>query len=325
MKKDVVQATMDDLGEAVSKSQDEMIFRCPFCISRRGKEDRVGKLYFNPLKRIGWCHKCEVVVVSDLFETEEEQEEWVKQLYEHKSKVVDFHIPLQFNLLHWTEPINKEHRQYLVNRGFIGSTAERYGFLSTREGFGNGIVLPNKQVEGYTDFLQIRKLDPGRGPKYYGLSSSKPLMYADLVDTKRIALAEGSFSAASIYQASGGRISPMAIMGKYLSEIQCGQLQEAVNDNDIEVTYLVLDGGFNTEVIKLARQIEDNVHGTGEINIVRLPDGRDPNDMISDENLMGHFEESLSLDYDLAYRIEKTKGERERVREQRKRRAELWN
>ena len=296
--KNVVKTSIEKLGEYSKQTSSHFIYHCPYCLGIRGKSDRKGKLYVHKIKRVGFCFLCEVVVIAQEFLSEEEEVIWARQIFDHVEDVENYEeLPFQFRLQHWTEEVEDgEYKEYLHNRGFTKYTVMRYKFLGIKEGFGKGIVIPNKLAGYMTDFFQVRNLGEYK-EKYDSLSSEKPLMYSHLIDTEDIAIAEGGFSAASIFQASRGFISPVALLGKSLTNRQFQDLQKVVSTTPINTIYIILDGGYLKEAYQMAWKIKKGIYGVSNVKVVKLPYDQDPNDLLG-RGLMGFIDSAKELEKD---------------------------
>ena len=302
---DVVRTSLSQLGKAEKDIGEQLIFFCPFCVDRRGKEDTKGKLYFSKLKRVGFCFLCNAKVLAHEFTSEREANEWAATLMKSISLENDDSdetggMPLL--LKHWTVPVrsSEAYRGYLSGRGFTPETVDRFGFLGTKSAFGHGIVIPNKVERWRTDYLQVRLLSDDAPHKYDGFASiKKPLMYSHMVkkSSRYLALAEGCFSAVSIWQATGGKVDAVACLGKTLTEAQVIELQRIVGNSNIEDVFVVMDGGSWKETYTTAWRLKKSLYELPDegVKLVNLPSGKDPNDLIG-ESLAEAVFESKSLE-----------------------------
>ena len=68
---DVSDLTQDLLVGHVSNRNEE-VYKCPYCVTVRGKPDNDGKFYFNSVKLIGQCKKCDTIIISTALRTLEQ-------------------------------------------------------------------------------------------------------------------------------------------------------------------------------------------------------------------------------------------------------------
>jgi DNA primase len=89
-----------------------------------------------------------------------------------------------------------------------------------------------------------------------------------------VIIVEGFFDAAKVWQA--GNRNVVALMGSSLSEVQAGRLQ-----NRFHSAVLMLDG--DTAGLKGTASIAECLSHAMEVSIIRLPDGRQPDQIRSRE------------------------------------------
>lgn len=232
-----------DSLQLVKESGDEHVFLCPFCEEKVEKKDTEGKLFFNIVKRCGWCFRCETVI----FEEQEEKPissaprlitgytSLLSSFSEEKSVTNLDPVAFQFPLL------NEELLRYMENRNpFLPQLAE---FLGLRGWVGKnlGIAVPfyvNNEIVSF----QVRYVNRTDGAKYFTAPSAKP-PYSPLqifrpLEWKRqriISLAEGIYDAVSLM--CMGYPCPIAILGSSITGLQISFLRKLVP----EIVYLCFD------------------------------------------------------------------------------------
>jgi len=223
-------------------------YNCPFCVKLRGKEDHDGKLYYNTRLRSGYCHKCNVAIVSDSYP----QLTNIKTTFLEKVNKV---IPVNYyNLSRWSTPVKygSQVYQYLINRGLTGADIKLYQ-LRESDKF-DAVVIPNTTdlTDPFiTNFCQLRYTDPNTILRYADLpNSQKPVYGASLIGkNETIIVCEGVFSAIA---ASRKLIMPaVALYGKWISINQ----QKLLMEKTPKVIYLMLDGKELNSIISLAKQL----------------------------------------------------------------------
>ena len=259
-------------------SGDEKRYHCPFCEKRRGREDRDAKFYLNLTKGLGFCFKCEVKVIADrdhlsepenllrLLDIEEEKEE----------------IPSigNFRVGGWGVPLDEspEGERYLKARGLSVDSSRHFSlrFLSKPS---PSVILPNGYDDGKTNYYQIRFLQKGKTPKYYSPKGvAKPLCYLSLVDTDRLIITEGMFSAIAAWEHQRShkyRYSPVAALGLHLSPYQIWLLE----DLSLQEIVIMLDGGCEDKAYKMSLSLSKSLTRCPPIRIASLPVGKDPNEV----------------------------------------------
>jgi hypothetical protein len=278
-----------DLGEVVGRTSSHEIYHCPYCSAATGKEDTQPKLYYNPVKSIGMCFRCNAVVIEDGLRSK-------KDILRHLQapSPSDLYKDQIYSLGNWTVPIleHKEAYLYLAGRGFYPDILQRYpvrGCYTPNP----GVVYYNREIrtgEGlFTDFISLRMLS---GPIRHSFvrDSIKPLAWLHLAhqgDT--LAFVEG-FSSGLAVAKTDPNLKPVILSGKSISAFQIQQLKgESRRLRCPETTtraLVILDGGLISEPVRLAREIYRTVPWLTDIQIIALPWGKDPNDVSQHSLLM---------------------------------------
>ena len=274
-----------DIKPAGRANSSEQRYYCPVCEYRRGKPDKDGKLYFNTIKRKGICFKCGAVVHSHRVMDKEELQAYLSYKQEQEEIVEPTKLSLGFTISIENDP---NALRYLLNRGLEIETIKRFNIKSCKSPV-NGIVFNNGvDKNNCTDFLQIRNYETtDHAHRFLNVKNVlKPMVLLPFAGQNMI-LCEGFMSAFSAYQhlhkmLPDEDICPLVCTGKSLSIYQMNQLKEHCQKFDNSTFYVCLDGGFNKEALKVAKQLMKGIRDA-IIYIIRLPDEKDPNDMSLEE------------------------------------------
>lgn len=185
-------------------------------------------------------------------------------------------LPLKFQLT------NLDHaHSYLDTRGITSATARSLGIgYYSGQGIMQGrVVIPIRnsahELVGYAG----RSID-GEDPKYRfpaGFHKSQELFQlhrARQAGTDTVVIVEGFFDAAKLWQA--GNRNVVALMGSSLSETQAGLLEKHFRS-----AVLMLDGDAAGQ--KATAVIAGQLGRDMEVTTIRLPDGRQPDQLASRE------------------------------------------
>lgn len=265
-----------DLRVLVGKSRYEEVYKCPYCEELKGSPDTEGKFYYNVVKCIGHCFRCETVIISNALRTPE--------LIRQQLETVPDEERYQYQrlaLTDWTSPIGEipESLAYMThNRGIYSDVLSRFNVLATRTPK-LGVVFCNKiwkdRSSKLTDFLSIRNIDSST--RHTNIRDQvKPLVWCNHVDTNCVMLVEGMISGLSVYQHLDGSVCPLVLLGKTISDFQISQLKEIVQSKQVERVYVAADGGFFENSIKIARRVYKALDHQ-LVFTLRLPFKQDPN------------------------------------------------
>lgn len=251
----------------VYESKDYLRYNCPWCVEIRGKEDKDAKLYYNKILKVGFCFKCESVVVGDNLPALES----IHKIWRAPKNNID---PTQqsFDLSGWTRPVQPGSAVYKYlteTRNLSHSVIEKYQFRESD--LSTGVIIPNPttRTDPYiTDFCQIR---------YFGCHSLryvsptgavKPLYgYLFVRDNEDcVIVCEGSFSAISASQSLN--IPAVGLFGKSISAQQVNLLR----DKHPKSVLVMLDGMELTSGMKVARTLSTFT----EVYMTFLESGKDP-------------------------------------------------
>jgi Toprim domain len=266
-----------DLRVLVRKSNHEEVYRCPYCSQLEKSPDTEGKFYYNTVKQVGHCFKCGVIIVSDALRTPE--------LIRQQLNTVPDEERYQFQKLalnEWTYPINENQEclDYMTGRGVYLDVLDRFNILATKTPK-LGVVFCNKiwkdESSTITDFLIIRNLNATGHLRHTNIKNQvKPLLWCNHVDTDSVILVEGTVSGLSVYQHLDGKVSPLVILGKVISDFQLSQLKTIVISKHVEKIYIATDGGYLEHGIKIARRVYKALHRQ-DVFVLKLPSKKDPN------------------------------------------------
>jgi hypothetical protein len=265
-----------DLRTLVRKSHHEEVYLCPYCADLKGTADTEGKFYYNTIKQIGHCFRCEAIIISDSLRTPE----LIRQQLDTVPDEEKYQCQ-RLALNDWTSPVkeNKECLDYMSNdRGIFPEVLDRFNILATKTPR-LGVIFCNKiwkdGLSTVTDFLSIRNVNSSI--RHTNIRDQvKPLVWCNHVNTDRVMLVEGPISGLSVYQHLDGIICPLILLGKTISSFQLSQLKEIVSSKCIERVYVATDGGFFENGIKIARSVYKTLDHQ-DVFVLRLPWKKDPN------------------------------------------------
>lgn len=266
----------EDLTELVHSTEEEDIYLCPYCPEIVGTPDTKGKFSYNTIKTIGHCWRCESVIIHDGLRSIEAIQRILK------SKNTSINYPDQkLYVAHWSKPISEdiECLQYMRRRKLNIDILEKYNVRATQSPYA-GIVLLNKLIDtDFTDYLQIRALDSTRSLRYNSVKDLvKPLSWIDHIDTEAVAIVEGFISGLAAKQYVPEYLSPLILTGKSISNLQLSMLSEAVDKYSVKSIFIILDGGYEIDALKIARTIYPRLVDV-EVFLTKLPRNTDPNEL----------------------------------------------
>lgn len=257
----------------VRETQTHKVYKCPHCLSRRGKPDNQGKLYICKSLGIGYCFKCMYVFRDpdfqfvSIFSDPEEVKKVKTSLLDlsYTKKVFDYKDSVHYN--------------YLVTRGFSPDEILEYSFrIHTMWGY-DCIIIPNRIINyNKTDYYQVKIIN-GDNLKYFNLNNyDKPLTNISGIKNKRkLIICEGFFTAHSA--SSLPECDSVSILGKTLTPLQSGQLTDLAKNYDEIIIGLDEDVPLNQKesLYTSIRKIYDGI-----ISCIFIPDTggkKDFNDM----------------------------------------------
>jgi hypothetical protein len=278
-----------DLKVLVRRQGKEHIYLCPYCQELGKKQDDKGKFYFNFVKNIGHCWRCETVVVSSAIRSTEV----IRQQLNEKSEGEKY-LEQVLSIDSWTCPIEEERSSYhyMINDRKIFTEVLRLFNVRACTRPRTGIVFCNKiwkdEILGsLTDFLTIRNVFSH--VKHTILREQvKPLLWSTKLFSQKLIVVEGTISGLSAYQHLDGELSPIVLLGKTLSEFQKGQLRDLTSKYYIKEIYICCDGGYFENSLKIAKEVYSIIIGT-EVLVTKLPWNKDPNQLTRKE-----FKEAFS-------------------------------
>ncbi len=280
-------AIITRLGDPITVAFPEQTFQCPFCDQFGHGSDRKGHLYVNEEKGF-FCHRCETrgsidrLVVLLKIPPEEIAEAPQplaslqrnllvpprQQLKPDEPRTVEY--PVELMEVHECPIV----AQYASSRGLSPFDWAYYKLKAWYDFRGNHRLLFPDESGDRLVYWTARAVQPGVEPKYEAAKDSDKSMCVWNLNRvnpmKIIWISEGALSA----RACGP--NGVATYGKYVSDIQVRKIA-AMAQIGVGV---VVDG----DARKSAFQIAKKFMGMGiAVRLVLLPDGRDPDDMPSDE------------------------------------------
>ena len=273
---------LKDLGEPIHIRDDQERYNCPYCLELRGKEDTKAKFYYTPSKRLGHCFKCESYIRDESVPERSELMELVQ-------KRMDFDLPEEeveeefqdrelMLALDWTVEVdhNPEVKEYLESRGVTKELIDRYNLRACSKPV-TGVVFPNFVEGNFTDYLQVRDINPDTDMKYINLPKLEKPLYGvgSLGNRKKAFICEGVLSAIS-----ASRLDSYAGLCTFGKSIKKAHLLD-LGKLPVEAYYLSYDGGELSSILSAAKSLKES---TGKLlYITLLPYGKDPNDLSTDD------------------------------------------
>ena len=206
---------------------DQVWYKCPFCLKRRGKADNDYKFTINKISGKAYCFKCHVKLrlKDDLLK------ESVSSVYgelldifsdykkaEDEDEYNMFYVP--------TMEIKKGTAaySYCAERGLTEDKIAYYNLKLGVNENGGRIIVPNEYVNGWCDIYQARSYT-NQTPKYknpYGVDKSKIVFNLHRIkeNADRIYICEGAITAICAGKEAVG------VYGCHPSENQISQLVE---------------------------------------------------------------------------------------------------
>ena len=264
--------------DLIDSDRTEIRFNCPFCIEKRGKTDSDHKLYFNVKSGFYYCFKCHskgnLYLSGDSEQSVSEIYRDIMELFNPTEEIKYFEESELYYIPRIKASESRIASEYLRDRGIHDDDID---FYDIRLGDGRElgrVIVPNKLFgvsRCFTDMYSARTFI-GKTPKYLNppecKKSDSVFNLHNIKNGDRIIIVEGVFTAIS-----SGR-DAVAIYGSYPSKRQI----ESILNKDPSEIYCVLDGDAYENNLKMARAILENGF-CGELFVVRMPIGKDANDM----------------------------------------------
>jgi hypothetical protein len=212
-----------DTATISGKSDDEIMYNCPFCEEVVGKVDTKGKLYFNTNKQIGHCFRCNTVAIikSDKPINEIQLRTFIDSLYsKYHSRNYDYSSKLlnTIDLSKICNDLSDKGIDFINNRiPFYSEIAEP---LNIKEVYDVGVLFPF-YIDNKCISYSIRLFNPGTDMKYYIAKGIDKVPYSPtriLNDNKidEVTIVEGCFDAIAAYL--DGYPNPIALQGLFISD-----------------------------------------------------------------------------------------------------------
>jgi hypothetical protein len=278
-----------DLKFYVRRQGKEDIYLCPYCQELGKTQDDKGKFYFNTVKNVGHCWRCETIIVS----SELRSPKIIRQQLDEKTDDEKYKEQT-LSIDNWTMPIEEQRNSYhyMIQDRKIFPEVLRLFDVRACTIPRTGAVFCNKiwidPILGrLTDFLTIRNIFAN--VKHTIIREQvKPLLWSDKTFSNKFIIVEGPISGLSAYQYLDGSVSVLSLLGKTISELQKKQLYELSHKSIVKEIYVCCDGGYFENTLKTAREIYSALMST-EILVTKLPWGLDPNQLSRKE-----FKEAFS-------------------------------
>ena len=273
------------LGEG-QLSGSHFIYECPWCTDEKKNK----KLYYNYRTGVGFCFRCETVVLSKNTNLE--------KIDIHKFSWLNF-LYLNSNLdISWTDTalVSLKAKTYLSLRKFFYDTDTIQEFNLRYFTGVNGetvLLLPNNSPNRLSvDSFQTTVISgENRGPKYMTYSSDKIIYFLDKVkNPSKIVFTEGIFDAISVTKDANNGLVACPLLGKSLSKSQQKQFYQYLKITKPKEVVVALDGEVSkARRIKTCRQIL-SIDSSLKVYYTSLPGELDPEEAVAE----GIFTDYLS-------------------------------
>lgn len=275
-----------DLGAVQYRSGKHDVYLCPYChIVSEKSQDTVGKFYYNYQKGVGDCKRCDSLIFFDGLRAEE----YIHQDLLRAQQELAGHNPEQAQydkqkvMINWATDIKDtpEVYNYLVGtRGIKPSVLSRFDVRAcVRPRV--GVVFKNRTIQDrMTDIYQVRNLNAA--VRHTTLRNMiKPLIWGHLA-TGDLIVVEGFTSGLAAYQHTAGELHPVVLMGKTISDLQLDHIAAVIKRTKSKV-FICSDGGYYESGITIARKIYQRSSSHNGVYLLRMPWGKDPNDVEADQ------------------------------------------
>ena len=253
------------------------IYHCPWCTDDR--QDK--KLYYNYRTGVGFCFRCETVVISKFID--------IRKVDINKFSWLNFLSSNSYLDISWTETalLSPEVKIYLSKRKYFyeNDTIEQFNLRYFR-GTDNEIILllPNNHPTKLSvDSFQTSIISGNRtGPKYVTYSDNKIIYFLNQSRVSSILLVEGIFDAISIIKSSNEELLACPLLGKSVSKSQQRQLYNFMKLGHLKEVFVVLDGEVERHrKIKTCKQIL-SINSSLKLYYVDLPSELDPEESVAE-------------------------------------------
>lgn len=270
-----------DSLELVNETTSHRIFLCPCCLTKTGKDDTTGKLYFSDDKALGLCFRCNTV----FFPSEEKFYKVDAVLKRAISKSLGLLNALNAKLedpsvlkFDFNEPTIDD-LKYLRSRNPLIIPLIDYLGLKSWTGSRPGIISPFI-YKNYVGGLQVRFKDKAK-PKYWTHPGAKipyspnhVLSDFKLKREKTVTLCEGVYDAIALLIL--GYPNPLALLGSSLTDYQSLILRKLMPEN----AFIAMDEySISAEV---RRTLKSSVSSIVDTQIVTFG-GDDPEEFLVKE------------------------------------------
>ena len=266
----------EDENPSLSVHRELGVFKC-FSCSEKGNMvklisqiDGVSTEEAEDIIYLGFSPKDSIQELSSLLETKDPESKLVNERYffSHFSEVSGIFL------------------KYLKKRKISEDSIDRFGIRCSRSGkYRNRVVIPIRDYSGRMISFNARAVFDGTKPKTRKLKKSRIVNstlfgYHEMPSSDRVVLVEGELDAIFLQQFG---IPAVALMGKILSE---GRID--VVTNKFKYVYLSYDGD------RWGRQSAEEhlsiLKDQMPASVIKLPNGKDPNDLSHSEILKTYRE-----------------------------------
>lgn len=269
----------EDLKEVKNVSYNGKIrYFCPYCDTIHGRaKDKSGCVVFDKRSMSGYCFRCNTFITHDGLQ----DLEYIKAKILKQKQIADSKKENKLLKIDWLTPIweNKEALEYMYRRFIVDETMERFNIKACS--LPDGVVFINKVIEdNYTDFMQARFINDNNFKHVFLEDLVKKLCWLHLADDNNLIICEGFTDGLSAYQHSEGRLHPIILGGKTITDLQIEQLREFCSKyKDVNII-VCMDGGFFEDTLKVANKIYQSCYNT-KVKVMSMPFNKDLNEISS--------------------------------------------
>lgn len=254
------------------------IYHCPWC--SHVKNDK--KLYYNYRTGVGFCFRCETVVLNryaDVQKFDVNKFSWLNFLSSNSTLDIS-----------WTETalLSPEVKVYLSKRKYFyeNDTIENFNFRYFK-GVDNETVLllpNNNPTKLSVDSFQTSVISGNQiGPKYVTYSDNKVIYFLEQSKISSAIFVEGIFDAISVMVSSNNELLACPLLGKSISKSQQKQLYRFMKHSYLKEIFVVLDGEVERHrKLKTCKQIL-SINSSLKVYYVDLPDELDPEEAVAED------------------------------------------
>ncbi len=259
----------------VNENSTHNICQCPNCESNKSP-----KLYVDKSTGQYLCFRCGIKGVLSGYE--------LAPLL--KEEVVEETKTRKFYNLNGLTKVSSDRScqqyKYLISRGMNHDDIVKSEIRKFKIYNRPAIIIPNEVINELTNIIQVRFIDNGEF-RWLNVSGLEKHIAAKqfLKRSKNLVVTEGFFTAFSVSKCT--EYDSIAILGKFLTEIQKRELVELIRNNKYENITIALDEDTFEETLSLYSEVRKLLIPFLNVSVKKLIlkglEGRDFNDMTVEE------------------------------------------